>query len=132
MKTSLCWSLLCSLILSKGVIYVPLNDFLFSTNECNLTASHPTSILMETKIDCTTSLAWTGADELSESFFHDCWVALNILFSKEVCPHGVSEFEFLRQGSVPVHRNPEQRTPRRYSRGESSKSCYFIEKTKLM
>ena len=124
MKASLCWSLLCSFILSEVGICVCLNDTLSFTNECNLTASHSISTLMETQVQCTTSVAWTGA-ELSETFFHDCWVALNILFSNEVRPHGVSEFEFLRAGSVPVHHNPEQRTPQRYFRGESRKGCYL-------
>lgn len=93
---------------------MPLNDSLFFTNECNLTASQPKSILTDTNSYCTTSVAWTGADELSASFFNDCRVALNIFFRSEVCPHGVSEFEFAGERSVPFHHYLLQLTPRRY------------------
>ena len=125
MKPSLSWSLLCSLFLSKDVVCVPLNDSLVSTNGCNLTAWQPTSILTEARIECTTSVAWTGAEELSAPFFHDCGTAFNNFFKDEYCPHRVSEFEFLNEASVPVHHNPEQRTPRRYIWGELRQSSYL-------
>ena len=83
---------------------------------------------MDPNIHCTTSVAWTGADELSPRFFQDCRTAINIFFGRDVCPHGVSELEFLGEGSVPVHRNEPERTPRRYSSGESRKSCHLYLK----
>ena len=121
MNPSLSWSLLCSLLLSGVVSCMLLNDSLLFTNGRNLTASQPISVLTDSDVHCTPSVAWTGTDELSLSFFQDCGRAIYSLFDKDVWPHGLAEFEFLGDGSVPVHHNPQQRTPRRYSFGKSRK-----------
>ena len=125
MNSSLSWSLLCSLLFSRVVTCMPLNDSLFSTNGRNQTVSRPISISTGPNFHCTASAAWTGADELSLSFFQDCWRAINTFFNKDVWPHRVSEYEFLGDGSAPVHHYPQQRTPRRYSYGKLRKHTYL-------
>ena len=121
MNPSLSWSLLCSLLLSRVVTCMPLNDSLFFTKGRNLTVSRPISISTDPTFQCTASVAWTGADELSQLFFEDCWKATHIFFERTVWLHRVSEYEFLGDGSVPVHPNSKQRTPRRYSHRKSRK-----------
>lgn len=125
MNPSLSKSLLCSLLLFRAVICMPLNDSSFFTNGYNLTVSRPIPLLMDPEVHCTASGAWTGADELSLAFFHDCWESINTFFDRAVWPHGASEYEFLGGGSAPVHRLPQQRTPRRYAFSKSRKSCYL-------
>lgn len=125
MNPSLSWSLLCSLLLSRVVTCVPLHDFLSFTNGRNLTASQPISVLTDPEVHCTTSVAWTGTDKLSLSFFQNCWRAMNFFYDKDVWPDGTPKFEFLGDESVPVHHNPPQRTPRRYFYGKSRKNCYL-------
>ena len=125
MNPSLSWSLLCSLLLSRVVTCMLLNDSLLFTNGRNLTASQPISVLTDPEVHCTESVAWTGTDELSLSFFQNCWKAINFFYDRDVWPDGVSEFEFLGEESVSVHHKPPQHTPRRYFCGESRKSCYL-------
>ena len=132
MNPPLSWSLLCSLLLFRVVTCMPFNDTLFFTNGRNHTFSRPISIPTEPNLHCTASAAWTGTDELSLSFFQDCWRAINTFFNQDVWPHGVSEYEFLGDGSVPAHHNTKQRTPRRYSFGKSSKRLLLIARIKLI
>lgn len=107
-------TLLCLLVLFSCTVFaLPLDDILSAERFPNVTSS----FLTESTVSdfCTSSIAWTGDAGLDPNLLHDCGTASNTFWNVEVRRHGVSEFEFLNSETPSAHRNPNQRTPRRYT-----------------
>ena len=118
------YQLLClSILFEVRVTGVPLNDSLIFANNCNAPVLRSESVILEDiQMFCTSSFAWTGAGRLHAPFSRHCSLAMSKFWIKEVCSHDVSEFEFLSRGLAQVNRNPQQRTPRRYTYGGLSEA----------
>ena len=107
-------TLLCLLVLFSCTVFaLPLDDILSAERFPNVTSS----FLTESTVSdfCTSSIAWTGDAGLDPNLLRDCGTASNTFWNVEVRRHGVSEFEFLNSETPSAHRNPNQRTPRRYT-----------------
>ena len=108
--------LLCLLVLfSCAILALPLDEILSAKSSPNVTSS----FLTESTVPgfCISSIAWTGDARLDPNLLLDCGTASNTFWNAEVGRYGVSEFEFLNNETISAHRNPNQRTPRRYIYG---------------
>ena len=102
-------------LFSCAVLALPLDDILSAKSSPNVTSSFLTKSTVPDF--CTSSIAWTGDAGLDPNLLRDCGMASNTFWNAEVGRHGVSEFEFLNNETASAHRNPNQRTPRRYTYG---------------
>lgn len=99
---------------------LPATPYLQTLKIVNVTSSEP-SLTAGNVIDafCASSQPWTGGSPLDMRFFYNCFKANNYFFKIAVGNHGDTEFEFLNYTTPPVHDNPLQRTPIRYTFSES-------------